>query len=116
MSARRLPSGSRKKAIHRSWSGIFAIRCGLASKGEVCHRRFTVRYELGAPRVPSYGADRVHVRAMRCPSCGHLNPLVRLMYAQHVVVKSVPGPQPMCVRARPNTLRRLLSRFRPLRP
>src|SRR6185503_11191606 len=31
ISAKALRSGSRKKAIHRSWSGIFAMRWGFAS-------------------------------------------------------------------------------------
>ena len=87
---------------------------------EVCNRRFAVQYEFSAPRVPSYGSERVHVRAIRCPSCGHLNPLIMLMYVHHVVVKSVAGPQPMQVRARPNALRRLavdvMSRLRPILP
>jgi hypothetical protein len=67
---------------------------------ETCHRRFAVQYEFGAPRVPSWGSDRVHVRVVRCPSCRHLNPLVMLMYAHHVVVKSAAGLEP-AVRAIP---------------
>jgi len=82
---------------------------------EVCNRGFAVQYEFSAPRVPSYGSDRVHVRGMRCPSCGHLNPLIMLMYAHHVAVKSIPGPEPMDVRVRPNTLRRLWAML-PVRP
>jgi hypothetical protein len=74
---------------------------------EVCNRRFAVQYEFSAPRVPSSSSDRVTMRVARCPSCGHRNPLIMLMYAYHVVVKSVPGPEPMQVRVRPNTLRRL---------
>ena len=31
MSAMRLPSGSRKNAIHSSWSGSFAMRCGSST-------------------------------------------------------------------------------------
>ena len=74
---------------------------------EVCNRRFAVQYAFGAPRIPSSSTDRVTVRAISCPSCRHLNPLVMLMYAYDVAVKSIPGPDPVDVRVRPNTLRRL---------
>ena len=60
---------------------------------EVCDRPFAVHFDFTAPRIPC-GSDRVHVRALRCPSCGHLNPVVMLMYAHHVVVNPVPGPPP----------------------
>ena len=60
---------------------------------EVCDRPFAVHCDFTAPRIPC-GSDRVHVRALRCPSCGHLNPVVMLMYAHHVVVNPVPGPPP----------------------
>jgi len=83
---------------------------------EVCNRRFAVQYEFSAPRIPSSSSDRVHVRVLRCPSCGHLNPLIMLMYAHHVAVKSIPGPDPSEVRVRPNTLRRLWMSRTPDRP
>jgi hypothetical protein len=60
---------------------------------EVCYRRFAVHHDFTAPRIPC-GADRVHVRALRCPSCGHLNSVVMLMYAHNVVVRPAPGPPP----------------------
>ncbi|HYU43225.1 MAG TPA: hypothetical protein VEQ84_13845 [Vicinamibacteria bacterium] len=47
------------------------------------------------------------VRVVSCPSCRHLNPLIMLMYAYHVAVKSIPGPDPADVRVRPNSVRRL---------
>jgi hypothetical protein len=74
---------------------------------EVCHRRFAVQYEFSAPRVPSWSSDRIHLRDLRCPSCGHLNPLIMLMYAHHVAVKSIPGPDAADLRVRPNAVRRL---------
>ena len=87
---------------------------------EVCNRRFAVQYEFSAPRVPSYGSDRVHVRAVRCPSCGHLNPLIMLMYVHHVVVKSVVGREPKEVRRVTRHLlvaaTSLMARLRPLLP
>jgi hypothetical protein len=89
---------------------------------EVCNRRFAVRYEFGAPRVPSWGSDRVHVRAIRCPFCEHLNPLVMLMYAYHVVVQSVPD-RPRRLTRRTRIARHLMvaatclmSRLRPILP
>jgi hypothetical protein len=81
----------------------------LLRECEVCNRRFAVQYEYGAPRIPSASSDRVAVRVVSCPSCRHLNPLIMLMYAYHVAVKSIPGPDPVDVRVRANTLRRLLS-------
>jgi hypothetical protein len=87
---------------------------------EVCRRRFAVQYEFGAPRVPSWGSDRVHVRVVRCPSCRHLNPLIMLMYAHHVVVKSVAGCEPtVCPGPKRNLMVAafdLLSRIRPRLP
>jgi hypothetical protein len=74
---------------------------------EVCNRRFAVQYEYGAPRIPSASSDRVTVRVVSCPSCRHLNPLIMLMYAYHVAVKSIPGPDPVDPRVRPNSVRRL---------
>src|SRR6266536_2771160 len=74
---------------------------------EVCNRRFAVQYEYGAPRIPSASNDRVTVRVVSCPSCRHLNPLIMLMYAYHVAVKSIPGPDPVDARVRPNSVRRL---------
>ena len=86
---------------------------------ETCHRHFAVQYEFGAPRVPSWGSDRVHVRVVPCPSCRHRNPLIMLMYAHHVVVKSVPGLAPAVRGARQNLVGAaidLLSRIRPRLP
>jgi hypothetical protein len=87
---------------------------------EACYRRFAVHHDFTAPRIPG-GADRVHVRALRCPFCAHLNAVVMLMYAHHVVVKPVsraPG------RTRGERLARhlkgaaidLMARLRPLLP
>ena len=83
---------------------------------EVCNRRFAVQYAFGAPRIPSSSTDRVTVRVISCPSCRHLNPLIMLMYAYDVAVKSIPGPDPVDVRVRPNTLRRLWARIHADRP
>ena len=55
-----------------------------------CHRRYAVRYEFGAPRDESPGSDRVHVRAVPCPSCRHANPLVLPMYVHHIEAESDP--------------------------
>jgi len=74
---------------------------------EICNRRFAVQYEYGAPRIPSASSDRVTVRVVSCPSCRHLNPLIMLMYVYHVAVKSIPGPDPVDPRVRPNSVRRL---------
>jgi hypothetical protein len=84
---------------------------------EVCRRRFAVQYEFGAPRVPSPSSDRVHVRAVPCPFCGHLNPLVMLMYTHHVVVKSLRSTRRQRIaRHLIVAATSLMSRFRPLLP
>ena len=79
-----------------------------------CRRRFAVHYEFGAPRTPSITSDRVHVRAVRCPTCGHANPVVMPMYVHHVAVASL----------RPTRVRRIARQLleaavqlvRPFRP
>jgi uncharacterized protein YbaR (Trm112 family) len=85
---------------------------------EVCNRRFAVQYEFGAPRVPSWGSDRVHVRVVACPSCRHPNPLIMLMYAHHVAVESIHGPEPIDVRVRHLMVAAidLMHRIRPFLP
>jgi hypothetical protein len=84
---------------------------------EVCTRQFAVQYEFGAPRTPSFGSDRVHVRAVPCPSCGHLNPLVMLMYAHHVVVKPLQSTRRQrIVRQLMVAATGLMRPFRPLLP
>jgi len=83
---------------------------------EACNRRFAVQYEFSAPRVPSWSSDRVSVRVVRCPSCRHLNALVMLMYAHHVAVKAIPGPDPLDVRVHPHTMRGLRTAPAPTRP
>ena len=88
---------------------------------EVCYRRFAVQYDFTAPRIPC-GSDRVHVRTLRCPSCGHLNSVVMLMYAHRVVVTPAQGPPP--ARTRGERLARhfkaaaidLMALLRPLLP
>ena len=86
---------------------------------EGCHHHFAVEYEFGAPRVPSWGSDRVHVRVVPCPSCRHPNPLIMLMYAHHVVVKPAAGLAPAVRGARQDLMDAaidLLSRIRPRLP
>lgn len=83
---------------------------------EVCNRRFAVQYEFAGSRVPSCGSDPVMVREVRCPSCRHANPLFMLMRTYNVVVKAVPGPDPVNVRFRASTVRRLLAAGRPSPP
>lgn len=57
----------------------------------LCRRGYAVRYESATPRVPCPGTDRVHVRAVRCPSCGHRNPVVLPMGVHHVEVERFPA-------------------------
>ena len=83
---------------------------------EACNRRFAVQYEFAGSKVPSCGSDRVTVSVISCPSCRHTNPLFMLMYAHNVVVKAVPGPDPVDVHFRPGTVRRILSARRPSPP
>ena len=84
---------------------------------EGCNRRFAVLYQFSAPRVPSPSSDRVNIRVVRCPSCGHLNPLVMLMYAHHVVVKSLQSTRRQrIVRQLMVAATGLIRPFRPLLP
>jgi hypothetical protein len=83
---------------------------------EVCNRPFAVQYEFSAPRVPSSSSDRINIRVVDCPSCAHPNPLIILLYAHHVVVKPIPGPEPRDVRVRPNAVRRFWTIRSPGRP
>jgi hypothetical protein len=49
---------------------------------EVCNRRFAVNTILTLPGSPA-APTAFTCATLRCPSCGHLNPLVMLMYAHH---------------------------------
>ncbi len=75
---------------------------------EICNRRFAVQYEFAGPRIPS-SSDLITMRAVSCPSCRHLNPLIIWMGAHHLAVKAIPGPDPAHARVRANTLRRLMA-------
>ena len=75
---------------------------------EICNRRFAVQYEFAGPRIPS-SSDLITMRAISCPSCRHLNPLLIWMGAHHLAVKAIPGPDPAHVRVRANTLRHLMA-------
>jgi hypothetical protein len=55
---------------------------------ELCLRDFSLEYEFGADRPPSFARDMVTLRLIPCPRCGHANPVRMVLYAFNIVSRT----------------------------
>jgi hypothetical protein len=55
---------------------------------ELCLRTFSLDYEFAGDRAPSFTRDRVTLRLIPCPRCGHANPVRMVLYAFNIVCRA----------------------------
>jgi len=55
---------------------------------ELCLRTFSLDYEFAGDRAPSFTRDRVTLRLIPCPRCGHANPVCMVLDAFNIVCRA----------------------------